>query len=727
MSEVEYPNDYIYDLETYGNVFTGVFVNEAQKKVWVFEISDRKDDTKRLRSFLKKLYNDKARMVGFNNLGFDYPILHWWLKVTKGSPVTAKEIYNFAQDLINTQNVDKFANTIPEKKHFIQQIDLYKIHHFDNPAKATSLKMIEYNARSKNIEDLPFEVGKTLSDSEIDTLIEYNKHDVMETLKFYKESLGAIKMREDLGKKYGMNCMNFNDTKIGKEYFVKMLEKEMKGCCYDYSSGKRKIRQTRRKSIDISEIIFDYVKFERPEFQALLEWFKAQTVTETKGVFTNIEEHNLGELVKYSRLVTKKKKLNPQLSNEEAELYTSVWKDKKGKSEEERLNARKMLDGKPSQEYVDELTKERPCSWISETKLKSGKFSYHWNWRIAESLNVVVDGFEYVYGVGGIHASVEGVTFESNEDWVIRDEDVASYYANLFISNRVYPEHLSERFCDIYKDVYDQRKNYPKGTPENAVMKLALNGVYGSSNDKFSPFYDPKAMMTITVNGQLSLTMLAEKLIEIEELQMIQCNTDGLTIYYKREHKDTVDQIIKDWEDQTGLEMESALYSQMAIANVNNYLAVYEEDGSVKRNGRFQFEGLGWHQNQSSLVIQKAACDYITKGIPIEKTIKGNKDPYNFMLRTKVPRTSRLITVDEEGLEYSEQNICRYYISHEGRKLVKVMPPLPDKDEERYIGIDKAWLVRTCNDMGDFQWDINYDYYIEEANKLVESVGKYEM
>lgn len=723
---VQYPNDYIYDLETYGNVFTGVFVNEAQKKVWIFEISDRKDDTKRLRSFLKKLYKDKARMVGFNNIGFDYPILHWWLKVTKVTPVTAKEIFNFAQDIINTQREDKFANTIPEKKHFIQQLDLYKIHHMDNAARATSLKMIEFNARSENIEDLPFEIGRILTDSEIDTLIQYNRHDVMETLKFYKESLGAIKMREDLGENYGMNCMNFNDTKIGKEYFVKMLEKEMKGCCYDYSSGKRKIRQTHRKSIDISEIIFDYVKFERPEFRALLEWFKAQTVTETKGVFTDLEEHDLGELAKYSRLVTKKKKLKHDLSDEDHAKYTAIWKDKKNSSDEDRINARKMLDGKPSQEYIDELTQERPCSWISETELKSGKFSYHWNWRIAEALNVVVDGFEYVYGVGGIHASVEGVTFESNEDFVIIDYDYRSMYPNIFISNRVHPEHLSDKFCDIYEDVYLQRKSYPKGTPENAVMKLALNGTYGATNDRFSPFYDPKAMMTITVNGQLTLSCLAEKLINIDGLQMIQCNTDGLTVYCKRKDEALVGQIVDDWDAVIGLEMEKVTYSKMAIANVNNYLAVYEESGKVKRNGAYQFEGLGWHQNQSSLVIQKAACEYITNGVPIEKTIKNNRDPYDFMLRTKVPRTSRLVTIDEEGLEYPEQNICRYYISDRGRKLVKIMPPLPTKDEERYIGIDKAWLVRTCNDMKEFNWDINYDYYIEEAQKLVDAVNKVE-
>ena len=103
-------------------------------------------------------------------------------------------------------------------------------------------------------------------------------------------------------------------------------------------------------------------------------------------------------------------------------------------------------------------------------------------------------------------------------------------YPNIAISNRVYPEHLTEKFCDIYEDVYNQRKSFAKGTAENAMLKLALNSVYGDSNNKYSVFYDPKYTMNITINGQLSLCLLAEKLLTIEGLKIIQVNTDGVTV-----------------------------------------------------------------------------------------------------------------------------------------------------------------------------------------------------
>lgn len=143
--------------------------------------------------------------------------------------------------------------------------------------------------RSENIEDLPFPVGKWLTDEEIDVLIKYNKHDMLQTFLFYNESKEQIEFREKLSKKYNKNFMNFNDTKIGKDYFIMKLEEEMPGCCYK----KGKIQQTIRPFIDIKDCIFDYIKFERPEFNAILDWFRRQRITETKGVFSNILESDL--------------------------------------------------------------------------------------------------------------------------------------------------------------------------------------------------------------------------------------------------------------------------------------------------------------------------------------------------------------------------------------------------------------------------------------------------
>ena len=109
------------------------------------------------------------------------------------------------------------------------------------------------------------------------------------------------------------------------------------------------------------------------------------------------------------------------------------------------------------------------------------------------------------------------------------------------------------------------------------MLKLALNGVYGDSNNVYSVFYDPLYTMKITLNGQLLLCLLAEKLMQYRDLEMIQINTDGLTVRIPRNMKSYVDDIRAWWEEVTGLELEEAVYSRMFIRDVNNYIAEYEE------------------------------------------------------------------------------------------------------------------------------------------------------
>lgn len=727
---------WVYDIETYPNIFSMVAANGATKELRVFEISDRKDDSKQLRGFLTKLYKEKAEMVGFNNIGFDYPVIHHFLK-NKG--ITCDELYAKAMEIINSMREDRFGTSIREKDILIKQLDLFKIHHYDNVNKSTSLKLLEFNMRSKTIEDLPFPVGKELTFDEMDVLLHYNKKDVLETYKFYLHSDDAIEMRRTLTKEFGMDCMNYNDTKIGKEYFVNQLEKAMPQSCYKQSKFGRKVNQTKRESIDLSGIVFPYVKFERPEFQAVLDWIKSQVITETKGVFSNIEEHLLGDVAKYANLTTKKLKLKVSgglktSTPERKEAMKQLREELKLDFPDEDLvkELQDKIHGLPDQDKINELKELHPSGWVEREVMKSG-ISWNFKWRIAETLSVQIQGIDVVFGLGGIHASVESQTFVSDDEWVIIDYDVASMYPNLFISNRVYPEHLSENFCDIYKDVYMKRKSYDKGTPQNAVMKLALNGTYGATNDKFSPFYDPLATMTITINGQLSLCMLAEQLLKFDGLKLIQKNTDGVTVLAKRKDLEEIDKVVKQWDKTTGLEMERALYSKMAIRDVNNYIAVYEGTGKVKRNGGYQYkighidgEGLDFHQNQSAVIIKKAAFEKIVNNVPVIKTLKECDNPFDFCLRTKVDRSSKLVSVNGAGEETVEQNICRYYVSKKGVNLIKMMPPLEtaDSDEWRSFSIESGWLVKTCNSIDDFKWDVDYEYYLNEANKLVEGVGE---
>jgi hypothetical protein len=617
-------NDYVYDIETYPNVFTLAVEHAEAPLRWSFEISDKRNDSKEIIEFLRYLADTRARMVGFNNLGFDYPVLHTLMRMGASDAGT---LYQKAMAIINSQDGDesRWMHQVKPTDRYVEQVDLFKIHHFDNKARATSLKVLEFNMRSDSIEDLPFPVGTTLNAEQIEVLKRYNAHDVAQTKVFYQHTIDMIAFREKMCAMYpGKDWLNFNDTKIGKEFFSLKLE-EAGVSLYDFGPAGRVPRQTKRPVIQLKDAILPWIAFENAELTRVLNWLKDQTITETKGVFEDV---------------------------------------------------------------------------------------------IAR-----VNGFDFVFGLGGIHGSVESEVIESDDEFVIVDLDVASYYPNLAIANGFYPAHLGQSFCHIYKNLYEQRKSYPKKSAESAMLKLALNGVYGDSNNQFSVFYDPLYTMTITLNGQLLLCVLAEGLMHIDGLKLIQVNTDGLTVRVPRANKWLVDTARAAWESRTKLTLEEAVYKSMMIRDVNNYIAVFE-NGNTKRKGAYEYD-MDWSQNHGGLVIAKVVEKVLVEGAPIRETIENWPNIMDFMLRTKVPRSSHL-AIEYPGQQPQKiQNTTRYYIAQGGGHLFKWMPPLAKKPGEwRKIGVESGWGVQVCNDIKDAgKLPVDFDYYVREVEKLCLSLA----
>jgi len=599
------------DTEIYPNCFLLVAQLCDTDITFTYEVSDSRNNSAELMSFLQWLQFNNGRAYGFNIVGFDGPLIHLFMRM--GGKATPQTIYDKAQAIIDSQDDDKFTHTVRPSDRAFEWVDLYRINHFNNRARATSLKTLEFNMRMDNIEDLPFPVGTSLSREQIDVLRHYCTHDVAATELFRTKNVNAIRLREELSLRYDRDMMNHDDVKIGSAIFEIALENAGVQL-YDFGPNGRTPRQTRRSVIHLKECIPDWIKFDQPEFTRVLNWFKAQSITETKGVFTDV--------------------------------------------------------------------------------------------------TATVNGFTFVFGLGGIHGSVESEVIESDDEHIIIDLDVQSYYPNLSIKNRIYPEHLGEQFCDVYEQLFNARKSTKKGSSENAAYKLALNGTYGKSNDQFSVFYDPKFTMSITITGQLLLCILAEGLMTIPGLKIIQANTDGISIRVPRANKVLVDLARAAWQERTGLNLEEAVYKAMMIRDVNNYIAVYE-DGSTKRKGAYEYK-MGWHQNAGGLVVAKVAEKVLVEGAPIRQTVQQWPDIMDFMLRTKVPRSSYLQWGEERV-----QNTSRYYIAKGGKPLFKWMPPLKGKQDWRRIGIESGWTVQVCNDIKDATLPVDFDYYVNEVEKLV--------
>lgn len=366
---------------------------------------------------------------------------------------------------------------------------------------------------------------------------------------------------------------------------------------------------------------------------------------------------------------------------------------------------------------------------------------------VFDDLVVKYKGLNYVYGLAGLHSSCKSGVYEANEEYEIIDIDVASYYPNLFIKNRVFPEHLSDVFCDIYSGIYDKRVIAKKEGDKisDAGLKLAMNGCFGKSNDKYSYLYDPQGFMRITINGQLLLTMLAEQLVKISTI--LQCNTDGITVRIKKGNVDKMNEMIKQWEELTQLEMESVNYSKMVIRDVNNYMAVTTY-GDVKYKGDFEIDKvmkgeIQYHKDHSKRIVPLAVSLYFTHGIPVKDTILNhlksgdyydgkikNHGIFDFLLGVKSKGgkkgTPKMILKDFSGGELNEtvlQKTNRYYISNKGGHFVKRYDDGSEIQIESNPMRGRYYKIKIMNQLEELEdYDIDYTYYIREADKLVNSI-----
>lgn len=662
-------NSIIYDIETFPNCFTLTMecLNTDQSSTW--EISEFRDDRRQLIEWLNWLRITQTPMIGFNNINFDYPVVHF---IYTNPNCTVKQIYEKAMSII--QGNDRFGHLIWADDRFAPQIDIFKIYHFDNVAKSTSLKALQINMRSDSVVDMPVEVGSILTKEQIDNyLIPYNIHDVKETKRFVQFSMTALDFRTSLIPQFGVDVMNWPDTKIGSRMMEAKIGDEL---CYDRSTGRKQPRQTPRNQIALADIIFPYIKFEHPEFNRVLDYLKKQTLTS------------------------------------------------------------------------DEVTRVQTKDVFTD-------------------LTANVADIEFHFGTGGIHGSVSNQYFESHGNWVIRDTDVASLYPSIAIVNELAPEHLGQRFVNVYAELPKERKKWQaekgKKCVEANTLKLASNGVYGNSNNIYSVFYDPKFTITITINGQLMLCMLAEQLAKVPSLKIIQINTDGITYRIQKEFLHIASDVQKNWEKLTKLTLEDAEYKRMWIRDVNNYVAE-NMNGELKLKGAYwspdpldyhdsisNAQPPAWHKDLSAVVSTRAAVAAMVHGVDPEQYIRLCTNPYDFMCRAKVKRSDRLIWGNQPV-----QRTSRYCVTASGKPLVKQSPPagtpgaykrrngvsereyhvimqqtggewderVCTKNRSRYenreTNLQSGYNVSICNNIQDFDFSIlNYDWYINEARKLI--------
>jgi len=271
----------IYDVETLSNVFTYTGY-DCNTKIWYqFVISKWRNDFKELIKHLRILTVGYYQ-VGFNNENFDYPIIHHIINhfneyYEENGQIIAQNIYNKAQELINNTNEDgKQFNTIADKNKYIKQIDLFKIWHYNNKARLTSLKDLEICLRMPNVEEMPIDHRTWCKPGDEECILSYNKNDVEATYLFFKTTLGQtdysiykgknkMKLRQDLRNKFNVEVLNMPDVGMGENLMLNLYSRAIGKNPFDI----KKLR-TNRTNIALKDCIPFWAEIHTEPFKKFL-------------------------------------------------------------------------------------------------------------------------------------------------------------------------------------------------------------------------------------------------------------------------------------------------------------------------------------------------------------------------------------------------------------------------------------------------------------------------
>ncbi len=343
-------------------------------------------------------------------------------------------------------------------------------------------------------------------------------------------------------------------------------------------------------------------------------------------------------------------------------------------------------------------------------------------------------GKEYRMGVGGLHSSESQQVLHADTDHMIIDFDVASYYPAIVLNLGLYPTHLGKEFLLVYKRLVDQRlaakkrvaelkdeiKRYPelhrlederKATATIMEgLKIAINGTFGKLGSKYSILYSPNLLVQVTLTGQLALLMLIESFGQLEGVEVVSANTDGVTVKCQRSAESQVLAAVQKWETITGFVIERTDYREIFMRDVNNYVAI-KTNGEYKAKGQYG-KGLPLHKNPTNEICGEALIGYLQFEIPIEETVRHCHDIKKFL-------TLRTVKGGATFREQEAGKVVRWYYSNdvEGRASLyyKTNGYLVPKTEP---GVKPVMALPK-----EIPADLDYEWYIEEAKSMVRKMG----
>lgn len=337
-------------------------------------------------------------------------------------------------------------------------------------------------------------------------------------------------------------------------------------------------------------------------------------------------------------------------------------------------------------------------------------------------------GMVYTWGFGGLHAAkgrietnkrgTKKIVYDIVDETDVQQWDSSSHFPNIMLRDNLLGQ-VTDKFRNL---VTERLKNKALGNPLAGTQKIIINSVYGLLRLQSSKLYNPKSAIRVNVSGMVAIYNLANQLDLVGNVYQV--NTDGIAFKpYPEVTQETLDNIKQRWEDEFKLQLEVSLFKRLLQRDVNNYIAVKQNDKLKLKGGAVgQANGVDVTKASKPTIIDHMLVEKLVYNRPFITTVQdGEFRDYCFTLKSMKSSTQTGKMVDENGKVFDNE-VNRTYATKTGGKVLK--EKVGELENAKFPDTPEQMSIANYELPKEPPADLDYSYYIELAEKKLESWEK---
>jgi hypothetical protein len=269
----------VFDVEITPNVFIVSTIDSETNVITTYEISKRQNDITKI---YNKFIQNNIYFVGYNCIHYDTILINALLYDYEHTGLNdyiylTNLIYTLSNQIINNNITDSYK--LYKYANYFSQIDLLTMLY--STALRVSLKWLQVTMHYNNVLESPINWHTITNVDDIDTLIHYNLNDIKSTLHLLQMCEKDLELRQDIERKYGIQCLSMNSVDIGKTILLNKY-------CEYVNIPKHEIETMRSPApvVDLRDIIIPTISLTSGEFKSIQQDMLSQRIADGRGVLT---------------------------------------------------------------------------------------------------------------------------------------------------------------------------------------------------------------------------------------------------------------------------------------------------------------------------------------------------------------------------------------------------------------------------------------------------------